>query len=616
MRAIRFWLWIIAGLAAVVWAQEGDLEPPVAPGSALTSAAQPQAEGDGAFAAGRDALRQRLIPLGLVLIVAGVLLGLKRLRRGSPSLSQDDQQRAKASSLGPTSAPVASAAPPEPRFEPIPLPAEVPLQAVDAAVFAMRPVYWTGQRIDVILDTNREVWLDTCHGALLQAEEQLPDTVGWSLESGERIDVDWLPSRRQLAATPGLPASGSVCGKLLADGRYAEFSLGVTLRTHLLWDCESQRVVSAMSCDVNDWGQYYAGPAYALFSTALSGEVLPMPGPGAMLDFTRAASSFRLFSTPQCFFGEGDDWLLCTRYLDVTRDGLIYPAGYEVYHCATSRLVASVPWVPSTPREGRLEIMAAADRHLGVTPQGALLALIRLDCSDNWVLEDVVGGRALGPVLELERSALCAAVAPSRGLVARVCRSGALEVWQLPERRLVLRDELPDGSSRLRWDGDGRYLAAVGPDRQVRVYPLTADQPLEKHAAEPVVVSAAPPNPVAVLAGLADQLAESADRLEAIADDPSPDAAKIVGSRTTPREGLLGVVMNLRDAAAALRTGRDPEGSPIRPDEVGAGLLQLHQVCDQAGWILPVLAVYKQHREELTDRLNHMTDLARRLTDL
>jgi len=113
--------------------------------------------------------------------------------------------------------------------------------------------------------------------------------------------------------------------------------------------------------------------------------------------------------------------------------------------------------------------------------------------------------------------------------------------------------------------------------------------------------------------GVPDRLEDSADRLAAIADDPSPDAAVIAGGRTTPREGLLGVVSNLRDAAAALRTGLDPQSSSIRPDEVGQGLLRLHQVCDQAGWLMPVAMAFKQHKEEITERLNDMAEAAESL---
>jgi hypothetical protein len=97
-----------------------------------------------------------------------------------------------------------------------------------------------------------------------------------------------------------------------------------------------------------------------------------------------------------------------------------------------------------------------------------------------------------------------------------------------------------------------------------------------------------------------------APKLEAIARKPTTEAPDAMGSRMTPRESLMRVAGNLRDAAVSLRTGKDRQGALMRPDEVGKGLLRLWRVCDQADWSLPIAATYNACFQEIVDCLNRM----------
>jgi hypothetical protein len=56
-----------------------------------------------------------------------------------------------------------------------------------------------------------------------------------------------------------------------------------------------------------------------------------------------------------------------------------------------------------------------------------------------------------------------------------VLQTGGLEVWQLPARRLVLKDERIGGASHLVFSPDGRYLTVVNDKATTaRVYTFAA----------------------------------------------------------------------------------------------------------------------------------------------
>jgi len=210
-------------------------------------------------------------------------------------------------------------------------------------------------------------------------------------------------------------------------------------------------------------------------------EITRLAEEGGPIDFTMPQASVSCSSGIACvLFANNDEFLLVGQMPGYYGDRSGKTGGVSVHDPDTGETIFEVPYQRPYRREPGDE-KAPWESNLALSSDNMVygVTVIRRK-RPLWLLQDMVSGRGLSepitPASHIAGYYGKRAVVPRRGLVAWVRVPAVLEVWQLPARRLVFKEDLPAVPATLCFSPDGHYLVAVAEDKtKVRIYSFAAE---------------------------------------------------------------------------------------------------------------------------------------------